>query len=247
MSAAVLSVIALVGAAAGLVAVSSLDEGHRRGRAEPAIARGLLYDDSFNGTRLNTGKWGPYHSPGNAGNGLRRPSAFSLDGNGTLVVTARMVNGRLVSGGMASRRSFTYGRFEVRVRTDPDPTGTMSGVVLTWPQSGNWPVDGENDIYETGTAVNSRFPFHSFIHYGAGNHQYQFTHRADGAQWHTMVMDWRPNEIKIYRDGILAARVTNRAAIPDVPHFVTVQLDATASRRLTRPVRMYVDYVRVYR
>jgi beta-glucanase (GH16 family) len=246
MNPAVLIFIALVGAAAGIGAVSSLDGVQRRGSPEPAKMRGLVYDDSFSGTTLDTGKWTPYHSPGNADNGLRRPSAFSLDGNGTLVVTARMVHGRIVSGGMASRRGFRYGRFEVRVRTDPDPTGTMSGVVLTWPQSGNWPVDGENDIYETGSSANGRWPFHSFVHYGAGNRQYEFTHQADGAQWHTMVMDWRPKAITFYRDGMFAGRVTNTAAIPDVPHFVTVQLDATATRTLARPVRMYVDYVRVY-
>jgi endo-1,3-1,4-beta-glycanase ExoK len=247
VSPAVLTVFALLAAAAGIGAVSSLDEGARQGSPEPAVMRGLVYADSFNGNSLDTSRWSPYHSPGNAGNGLRRPSAFSLTGNGTLVVTARMVHGRIVSGGMATRRSFRYGRFEVRVRTDPDPTGTMSGVVLTWPQSGNWPVDGENDIYETGNAANGRWPFHSFVHYGAGNRQYEFTHQADGSQWHTMVMDWRPKEIKIYRDGFLAGRVTNTAAIPDVPHFLTIQLDATATRSLARPVRMYVDYVRVYR
>jgi beta-glucanase (GH16 family) len=233
--------VVLVAAAAGLGAVSWLDQGHRQAPA------GLVFEDNFDGTKLDTGKWTPYHSPGNGDNGLRRPSAFSLDGRGSLVVTARMVGGRIVSGGMASRRIFRYGRFEVRARTEPDPTGTMSGVVLTWPESGNWPADGENDIYETGTAVNSRSPFHSFVHYGQDNQQYEFTQNADGAQWHTVVMDWRRTAIKIYRDGRFVGQVTNKAAIPDVQHFVAVQLDAMTSRRLTRPVRMYVDYVRVYR
>jgi hypothetical protein len=88
MNPVVLIFIALVGAAAGIGAVASLDDVKRRGSPEPAKMPGLVYDDSFSGTSLDTGKWAPYHSPGNADIGLRRPSAFSLDGNGALVVTA---------------------------------------------------------------------------------------------------------------------------------------------------------------
>jgi beta-glucanase (GH16 family) len=162
------------------------------------------------------------------------------------VITAQMVDGQLVSGGMSNRQSYTYGWFEFRVRTEPDPTGTMSGVVLTWPESGRWPVDGENDIYETGANAGTRFPFHSYVHYGAANDQYRFTHDADAAQWHTMAMDWRPDAINFYRDGNLVATLTDVAAIPDVAHHLSIQLDATATRGLTMPVRMLLDYVRFY-
>jgi hypothetical protein len=215
--------------------------------ADPeASGRKLVFEDDFNGTTLNTANWSPYNSAGNAGNGLRRPSAFSLDGAGHLVITANMVNGQIVSGGMSNRLNQTYGLFEFRVRTDPDPTGTMSGVVLTWPQSGRWPEDGENDIYETGVAVNTRWPFSSFVHYTSRNRQYSFRHEADGAQWHTLAMDWTADAIKIYRDGVLVWTLGDKAAIPDVAHHLCIQLDAKATRTLTTPVRMYVDEVRIY-
>jgi hypothetical protein len=218
--------------------------------AQPPAAgpdgRRLVFEDDFDGTVLNTLSWRPYNSAGNAGNGLRRGSAIQLDGAGNLVISAQMVDGQLVSGGMSNRQSYTYGWFEFRVRTEPDPTGTMSGVVLTWPDSGRWPVDGENDIYETGAVAGTRLPFHSYIHYGAANNQYRFTHNADGAQWHTMAMDWRPDAIRFYRDGTVAATLTDAAAIPDVAHHLDIQLDATATRELTMPVRMFVDYVRIY-
>jgi beta-glucanase (GH16 family) len=215
----------------------------------PATApdgRRLAFADDFDGTVLNATSWRPYNSAGNAGNGLRRGSAIQLDGGGSLVITAQMVDGQLVSGGMSNRQSYTYGWFEFRVRTEPDPTGTLSGVVLTWPESGRWPVDGENDIYETGADAGTRFPFHSYVHYGAANDQYRFTHPADAAQWHTMAMDWRPDAISFYRDGTLVATLTDVAAIPDVAHHLCVQLDATATRQLTMPVRMFLDYVRIY-
>ena len=208
--------------------------------------RNLVFEDDFNGTTLNTANWSPYTSAGNAGNGLRRPSALSLDGDGHLVITADMLNGQIVSGGTSNRLNYTYGLFEFRVRTDPDPTGTMSGVVLTWPQSERWPEDGENDIYETNAAVNTRWPFFSFVHYSSRNQQYSFRHDADGAQWHAMAMDWTADAIKVYRDGVLVWTLEDTAAIPDVAHHLCIQLDARATRTLTTPVRMYVDEVRIY-
>jgi beta-glucanase (GH16 family) len=214
--------------------------------ATDAAGRHLVFDDEFDGSALDTSRWTPYYSAGNGGNGLRRPSALSLDGHGDLVVTAQMANGQIVSGGMSTKQDFTYGRFETRVRTDIDPTGTMSGVVLAWPLSGRWPEDGELDIYETGAAANTRTPFYSFVHYGASNQQYYFAHNADGAQWHTVAMEWSAGAIQIFRDGALVWTVTDNAAIPDVAHVLTVQLDAIATRNLSVPVRMEVDFVRVY-
>jgi hypothetical protein len=241
-----LTVVALVSLAGAGAAVGSI--AHTDRSVSPRTAfHALVFQDNFDGKRLDTRRWAPYYSPGNAGHGLRRPSALALDGRGNLVVTARMVNGVLVSGGMAALRNYTYGRFQFRVRTEPDPTGTTSGVVLTWPQSDNWPVDGENDMYETGNRASTRFPFHSFVHYGRTNKQYSFDHRADGAQWHTMTMDWSHNAIKIYRDGRLVWTLTHARAIPDVPHHLTIQLDAVTGGALAHPVHMYVDYVRIYK
>jgi len=60
-------------------------------------------------------------------------------------------------------------------------------------------------------------------------------------------MDWTANAIKIYRDGVLVWTITDPAAIPDVAHHIALQLDATATRTLTRTVRMHVDYVRIWR
>ena len=57
---------------------------------DPA-ARRLIFADEFNGTALYTSAWAPYNSRGNAGYGLRRPSAFTLE-EGNLVVTAKIVD-----------------------------------------------------------------------------------------------------------------------------------------------------------
>ena len=209
----------------------------------PSSGRTLVFDDEFDGTTLNSTKWSTYYGNGIAG--LRRPSAVSLDGQGHLVITAQMLNGSLVSGGMSANYSRTYGYYEFRVRTESDPTSTMSGVVLTWPQSGNWPTDGENDMYETGTSP-SRNPFATFVHYSASNQKYYYMQNVDATEWHTIGMDWEPSYIKIYRDGVLVWTLTDTNAIPDVAHHVALQLDAMVNNTLTQAVHMYVDYVRVY-
>lgn len=205
----------------------------------------LVFQEDFDSTAVDTRIWGMYDGPGHDGNGLRSPEAFSVE-DGQLVITACMKDGQVVSGGMAHKANYTYGKYEFRVRTEPDPSGTTSGVVLTWPQSERWPVDGENDIYETGTEPTpDRQPFHTFIHYGEDNSQYHFQHDVAGDEWHVMSMEWFPDKLTIYRDGQEVWTLTDRKAIPQVPHHICLQLDAF-KKEMTGTVRMYVDWVRIF-
>lgn len=211
--------------------------------ALPPTNRKLVFEDDFNGTKVDKTAWNLYTSPGHDGFGLRRPSAFSVK-EGNLVITAKIRNGQIVSGGMSNKLDHKYGRYVVRVRTEPDPTATMSGVALTNPDV-RVAEHTENDWYETGHRP-SRKPFYSYIHYGVENNQVRFMHDADASEWHVMVMDWSADAIKLYRDGKFVAQTTMRKAIPDVAMHVCLQLDAFANHTLRGPVRMYVDYVRVY-
>jgi beta-glucanase (GH16 family) len=204
----------------------------------------LVFQDDFNGTAVNTVDWSMYNSAGHAGNGLRRPEAFSVS-DGYLVVTAQMINENIVSGGMAHKVNYKYGKFEFRVRTEPDPSEATSGVVLTWPQSEKWPMDGENDMYETGTNAN-RNSFKTFIHYGTTpSTQYYFGHNADATQWQTVAMEWEADSLRMYDDGKLVWTLTDMNAIPDVPHHLCIQLDAF-KKSMTGVVKMYVDWVKIY-
>ena len=207
----------------------------------------LVESDDFNGTAVDTSKWSIYGPwiPGHAGNGIRDGRAISV-ANGLLTITAEMINGTLVSGGMSNRLNQAYGKFEFRARTDADPSKATSGVILTWPQSGRWPIDGENDIYETGIDPD-RNPVASYVHYGATNQQYWFHHAGvDGTAWHTFAMEWTPSTIKIYRDGALAWTVSDAAAIPDVAHHLSIQLDAFKAS-MSGKVQLQVDWVKIYK
>lgn len=203
----------------------------------------LFFSDHFEGPEVDTASWNQYHSPGHDGWGLRRPRAITIE-DGLLVITAQMEDGVLVSGGMAHVRDQIYGRWVFRVRSEPDPSGATSAVVLTWPGSNNWPIDGENDMYETGRNP-IRSPFKTFVHYGADNRQVELVHDADGTEWHEVAMEWTAERITMFLDGELAGEVTNVEAIPDVPHHMTIQLDAW-TETMGDPVRMFVDWVEVY-
>ncbi len=209
----------------------------------------LVFDDQFTGDGAALGSsWSAYNSAGNAGNGLRRSSALSVWG-GSLNIRASMENGTIVSGGLSHKLSQKYGRYEFRIRTDKDLSLATSGVVLTWPSSNVHPRDGENNIYETLENPGDRHEFYSFIHkpYGTVHDQDYTVHPADASQWHTMVMEWAPDSLVLYRDGVAVKTINETSAdlIPDNPHFLAVQLDAWKSS-VSSPVWMQLDYVKVW-
>ncbi len=207
----------------------------------------LVHSDDFSGTAVDTSKWSIYGPwiPGHAGNGIRDGRAISV-GNGLLTITARMVDGTLVSGGMSSRHNQTYGKFEFRARVDADPSLATSGAVLTWPDSGRWPIDGENDIFETGVEAD-RNPVKSFVHYGSTNEQYWFHHNGvAGTAWHDYAMEWTPSSIKIFRDGAHVWTLSDTAAIPDVAHHMAIQLDAF-KKSMSGTVKLQVDWIKIYK
>lgn len=213
-----------------------------------------IFRDDFDGSELGN-DWSVYNGSGNAGFGLRRPSAVTV-ADGRLIITADMQNDSLVSGGIALGLSQAYGKYVFRVRTDDDPTQAMSGEVLTWPTSGIHPRDGENNIYSTLVQTPSRTPFYSFIHkpFGSASDQVYFEHNADGAQFQTMTMEWTPNRISITRQGpggnqdseTFVLQETAEDLIPDVAHHPAIQLDAW-KHSVAGPIRLEVDWVEVHR
>ncbi len=213
----------------------------------------LVFRDDFNGNTLGSA-WREYNSIGNNGFGLRRPAANSV-ANGMLTITAEMVDGQLVSGGMAHNYDQQYGKYVFRVRTDDDPDQATSGVILTWPESQVHPRDGENNIYETLAHTPQRTQFFSVIHkpFGQKGDQEYFIHSANGAVFQTMTMEWLPGRITITRQGespgdreTVEVIETEADLIPDNPHHVAIQLDAW-KQQMSTTVKMEVDYIEVHR
>lgn len=142
----------------------------------------------------------------------------------------------------------TYGSYEVRVRCENDPSGIMSGVLLTWPQSEIWPQDGENDFYETGTGQRtSTSGWNTYIHYGTVGSDQDYYHHAnvDAKAWHIVAMDWTASTIKIYDDGVLMWTDSNTGHIPDGNHHLCIQYDAFGTY-VSAASKLEVDWVKIY-
>lgn len=206
----------------------------------------LVFEENFDGTSVNQSNWYIYDFGGHAGNGLRSPRAFTVE-DGLLVVTAQMIDGSLVSGGMAHRKNYTYGKFEFRVKATADPSGATSAVVLTWPQSEKWPDDGENDIYETHSSSNpNRTFFESNILSGAPLNKWsKGRYDIDAKEWNIVAMEWEADAIRIFVNGVKTWELTDPDAIVDKPHHLCIQLDAFKTT-MTGVSRMYVDWVKIY-
>ena len=193
--------------------------------------------------------WGTYDSVGAFGNGLRRSSAVSVR-DGLLNITA---TGGNVSGGIAHEAGQTYGRWEFRARTD---LGRGFGsAILLWPDSENFPYDGEIDIMEVPSATRDRA--HFIVHFaGPGGKDKVYGSYAEGdfSQWHTFAVDWLPDRIVYYMDGVERFRVKDRTIIPQKPMHLAIQFDQgpkkdwIAAPDATTPpsFALQVDWVRVY-
>ena len=242
----------------------------------PAAIGGLTIDGAVNHFSPFDEPIGPdwvaYDSIGHAGWGLRRPSAVdvvvspSAFGGGLLTITADMGRGpeadRLVSGGVKLLKPQTYGRYTVRLRADPDPDQVTSMVALLWPRSNQWPRDGEINIVETLDFRTTREPVESTLHWldpdasepfdGDDDDKSQFVHPGiSGVDWHTYVLEWRPDLVSVSIDGAEPLVMsTDPAEIADWDMEPTLQLDAfdppdEPGRQPTvgASVTMYIDYL----
>ncbi|MHA6629218.1 glycoside hydrolase family 16 protein [Pseudonocardia sichuanensis] len=199
--------------------------------------------DDFDRSSLGR-SWDAYNSVGGFGNGYRRPSAISVE-DGLLRITARGE----VSGGMRHERDQLYGRWEFRARTEK---GRGRGAaILLWPETEN-KDDGELDMMEV--PHENRTEAHFVIHFSSENKQAGTKVTGDFSQWHTFAMDWLPDRIVWYVDGVKQFETTDRNVIPKVPMHMTIQLDVGPYREWipapdeTTPeeVSLEFDWVKIY-
>ena len=239
----------------------------------------LTWSDEFNGgtgSRPDTAKWNYALGGGGFGNQehqfyTNRPENASMDGQGNLVITARKetlagsrcwygtcqyTSARLLTNGKFSQ---AYGRFEARMRM-PYGQGIWPAFWMLGTGSGGWPNNGEIDIMEhIGRMPNT---VHGTIHgpgysgSGGPTGQYNAPFRlAD--DFHTYAIEWQPNRITWFFDGIqystkTPADIGGNRWVFDHAHYLLLNLavgglwpgypDATT----VFPQRFLIDYIRVY-
>jgi hypothetical protein len=189
--------------------------------------------------------WNIYDGSGTDGVGTRRPEAVQV-ADGTLRLTGR---GDTI-GGIAEAADRLYGKWEVRARSEPRLG--YSQVLLLWPQSNRWPIDGEVDFSEVVAA--DRRATTMTVHSGADNDMIGAEVGGDFTEWHNFAVDWAPDHLTIYLDGKQVFRTTDRDRIPYKPMHLCLQQDVgplttvlpAPDPRDTSPVTMHVDWVRFY-
>ena len=197
-------------------------------------------DDFSDPSSLTT--WQVYNSVGHGGNGRRTPAALSVaDG---LLTVAGDAEGN--SGGTAWRPGQLYGRWEICATSSPASPNYHS-VLLLWPDSENWPSDGEIDFMEildparqTVTASVLKFDQRDPI---LGELNFHANVTVDATQWHSWAVQWQPDGIVGYVDG--EPWFETSANIPITPMHLAMQLDNFGGD-INAGGRLQVDWVRQY-
>jgi beta-glucanase (GH16 family) len=243
----------------------------------------LVWYDEFNGTSLNTSDWNydigtgcpSLCGWGNSELQYYRAENVSVSG-GNLVITslAESFGGASYTSGKIHTRDkqyFLYGKIEMRAKI---PTGGgMWPAFWMMPQFnvyGGWAASGEIDIMES---ANSTTSVGGTIHYGGswpnnvysgGSYSLGGTSFAD--DFHIYAVEWEPDEIRWYVDGVLYSTRTsaqwysdaapgNTRAPFDEEFYIILNAavggnytGCTSSGCITAsfPQQYLIDYVRVY-
>jgi hypothetical protein len=138
---------------------------------------------------------------------------------------------------------YTYGVLEARVYV-PGSGSTIADWPAVWTDSHNWPMTGEDDIFE---GLGGQACYH--FHYGTSAADAQSEGGCDvdlTPGWHTFASDWQPGSVTYYYDGQKVGQLTS--GITDAPMYIVLQ-NSTGDQSWNGPTEadsMQVSYVRVW-
>ncbi|MFP5022635.1 glycoside hydrolase family 16 protein [Pseudonocardia phyllosphaerae] len=225
----------------------TLDPSQRIG-TEAAVRGGwkLVDHDEFDGSALDTSRWSPYTGETTGGVGRHKAENLSVR-DGQLVLTSR----GLTSAGLAWQGGQTYGRWEIRAKTNPG--WGYGDVALLWPDAEDWPEGGEVNFMEI--PKGDRSESHSILHFGEDNSQVGHSTRGDFTQWHTYATEWTPDHVAYFIDGQEVFRSTDPKTVPERPMHLAIQQDIgpygndwipARDSRTPDELDLQVDWVRIY-
>jgi len=238
----------------------------------------LAWSDEFNGTSLDSAVWTADLGSGGWGNSESQyyKAQNAVVSGGFLTITAKReaagdapyTSARIQT---SRKKSFTYGRFEMRAKL-PSTQGMWSAFWLlgnscnSWGLYGgnvNWPACGEIDIMEmiggsTGNA--SDYTTYGTLHYlNAANYNPALSVGYRNAaklsdDFHVYRMDWTPQSFTWYIDDVAFG---TRLITPDMeafhkPYFILLNLavggnwGGWANSTTVFPQTYAIDYVRHY-
>lgn len=219
-TAAVIAVLALAAAAAGLTSTT----GQERSAAQRPRWHRVFVDDFTRG--LDPSRWGRYHGqPAGDPGGWWAPSHVVVKHGILQLQTYRdpRLQGRWVSGGLSSSRALkqTYGKYQVRFRMQRGKG--IAGIILLWPARDVWPP--EIDFAENAGETSARSSITASLHHGRDNRQIQRTVHAEFTRWHTAGVEWTPGQLVYTLDGRRWG-VVRSSHVPDEPMELDLQTQA---------------------
>jgi beta-glucanase (GH16 family) len=114
-----------------------------------------------------------------------------------------------------------YGKYTIRFRSDA--LAGFKVAWLLWPDSENWPHDGEIDFPES--ALDSTIG--GFVHHQnatSSSDQDAYTSTATYTSWHTASIEWSPNKVSLILDNQSIGTSTSR--IPSTPMHWVIQTES---------------------
>ena len=189
-----------------------------------------IFFDGFNGGDLDRSLWPVTYG----GSALYWNSAFRWEndqlsvGDGQLTIgMEREWDGLWSVGGLSTLRwpgapsdigsSFLYGRVEIHSKTSQEVVGA-GPCFLLWPSDNSWPP--EIDILETPQSGQGMFTNHWPGPNGEDVYKSHFFD-LDHSQWHTYALDWFPDRLTFYVDGVEVYTTTEN--VPHIPMSVGLQ------------------------
>lgn len=179
------------------------------------------------------------------GNSVYYPSKVVSVNNGALNLYLHTENGRKMAAAILPilPGSHLYGKYSVRFRSDV--VAGFKTAWLLWPDSENWPGDGEIDFPEN----NLTSTISGFVHHKggtSGGDQSEFNSTVTDTSWHTTSIEWLPGKVTFLLDGAVVGTSTTR--IPDTAMHWVLQtesclIDCSTS---TTSGNLQVDWVTAY-
>jgi beta-glucanase (GH16 family) len=215
---------------------------------EAAVRNGwtMTANDEFEGDALDEQRWGTYRGRTTDDVGQHDPDNITVS-DGALKLTSR----GNTSAGLEWLDGQRYGRWEVRARAQQ---GNGYGpVLLLWPDAEDWPEGGEIDIMEI--PKGDRTKAHFTVHWGEDNEQDGRSVEGDFTQWHTFAVEWTPEHVVGFVDGVEIYRNDDSEANPPRSMHLAIQQDIGPYGKdwipapdATTPdeVTFEVDWVRIY-
>ncbi len=238
----------------------------------------MIFHDDFNGNSLDTTKWTTCYFNFKVGDNscdhdqgemeLYQPDNVSVS-NGVLTLSARkqtvnasngqtynytsgmITTGPTTANSKDTRFSFTYGYMEMRAKV-PGGQGLWPAF-WTLPADLNWPpeIDVFEIIGDSPDVINMHYHYPNGTDEGGDNGK-AWTGPDFSAGWHTFGVDWEPNAITWYVDGVERRTYTDTSNITSKPMFLLANLAVGGSwpgspdASTQFPALYQIDYIHVW-